>query len=220
VIRLAHGACALAVALSACSASRGGAMPQAFPDARIHAAQALYQPLKVGDSWTYTCRDIKNGGENGNKPFTIRHRVAGYTKIGGLPVYEFALQIPQVPSKPLKIVNEVMLLNNDVRGNLWINGYLIHGAIHRVKRALIVSATPVAGRYYNYPGPTGRTISRFFYGIESSNRTPLGIFTVADYEESGKTHDYGYAKNFGIAEEDHGPNFEVDCLVSAAHLIK
>lgn len=26
-------------------------------------------------------------------------------------------------------------------------------------------------------------------------------------------HDYGYAKGVGIAEEDHGPNFEVDCLI-------
>jgi hypothetical protein len=52
--------------------------------------------------------------------------------------------------------------------------------------------------------------------MESSNPTPLGIFQVAPYFESGGTHNYGYALGTGIVEEDHGPNFQYDCLVTSA----
>ncbi len=217
---LRPSACTLLLALAACSANAPSIPSGAAVAAPSQTQAGLYQPLKVGDSWTYTCRDIKGGGENGNRPFTIRHRVLASTNVGRVPAYEFSLQVPQVPSKPLKIVTTVMLLDNDAHGNLWIDGYLVHKSVRRIKRALIVSATPVAGRFYDYTGPTGAVVSRYFYGIESSNPTPMGTFTVADYEESRTTHDYGYAKSFGIAEEDHGPNFEVDCLVASAHIVK
>ncbi len=184
-----------------------GAVPAAV------ARSSRYQPLAVGDSWTYTCRDIKGGGENENKPFLIVNKVLGYVKVGGRKDFEFVLRIPEVPSKPLKIATRVMLLNDDASGNLRIYGYLIHGVVHRVTPATIVSSVPVAGTYYDYPGPAGLKITRYLYGVEASNPTPLGTFTVADYEESSTMHDYGYAKGVGIAEEDHGPNFQVDCLI-------
>ena len=179
----------------------------------------LYQPLAIGDSWKYTCRDIKGGGENNGKPFFLYHKVIGSAKIGTRQVYEFSLEIPQVPSRPLKIDTEVMLLSNDVHGNLWLHGYLVNGSVHKVHTAKIVSAaTPAIGAKFSYTGPNGKPISRIFCCIEQSNKTPLGIFTVADYEESANTHDYGYAKGTGVVEEDHGPNYEVDCLIKAVTL--
>ncbi len=179
----------------------------------------LYQPLAVGDSWKYTCKDIKGGGENNGKPFTIYDKVLGKITVGTAQYYEFSLQVPQVPSKPLKVDTQVMLLANDPHGNLWIHGYLVKGVVHRINSAVIVSeATPPKGAKFGYTGPNGQHVSRIFYGIEQTNPTPLGVFTVADYEESANTHDYGYAKGTGIAEEDHGPNFEVDCLIEAVTL--
>lgn len=210
---------AAAVALASCGASLSpgaGDAGRAIAQARTSATQgALYQPLAVGDVWKYTCRDIKGGGENGGNPFTIEHQVTGATTIGKTQVFAFVRQVPQVPSKPLKIHTEVMLLRNDAHGNLWIEGYLDGKTIQRVRSTLIVShATPPKGKTFDYPGPTGATVPRFFYGIVPTNPTPLGTFTVADYEESQTLHDYGYAQGMGIAEEDHGPNFEVDCLIN------
>ncbi len=180
---------------------------------------SLYEPLAVGDSWTYKCRDIKGGGEKNGKPFTIEDKVLGITNVGPHKAYEFSLRIPQVPSKPLKVNTEIMLLSNDPNGNLWIYGYLVNGAIHKIHAARIVSnATPAKGAKFGYTGPNGKPVSRIFFGIEQSNPTPLGVFTVADYEESKNTHDYGYARGTGIVEEDHGPNFEVDCLIQAVTL--
>lgn len=179
----------------------------------------VYQPLAPGDSWKYTCRDVKGGGENGDRPFTIYHKVLGTVTVSGHTYYEFSLQIPQVPSKPLKINTEVMLLNNAPQGDLWFHGYVVNGKIQKRKSARIVAnATPNKGTKFSYVGPTGKPISRIFVGIEPTNPTPLGVFTVADYEESSATHDYGYAKGTGIAEEDHGPNYEVDCLIEAVTL--
>jgi len=215
--RFALSAFLVAAALWSC----GGVRPStAVPAVIAPLAQGdRYQPLAIGDSWKYTCRDIKGGGENNNKPFPLDHKVIGSTKLGTRLVYKFLLQVPQVPSKPLKIDTEVMLLDNDVHGNLWIYGYLIHGSVHKVHAAKIVSApTPGKGAKFDYTGPNGKSISRIFCCIEQTNKTPLGIFTVADYEESANTHDYGYAKGTGIAEEDHGPNYEVDCLIKAVTL--
>ena len=183
------------------------------------AGGSLYLPLAVGNAWKYTCRDIKGGGENNGNPFTIYHSVLGTVDVKGQKEYKFSLQVPQVPSHPLKIDTEVMLLNNDSHGNLWIHGYMIQGAVHQIRAAKIVSS-PMPHKFakFGYVGPNGKPITRIFYGIEPTNPTPLGVFTVADYEESNATHDYGYARGTGIAEEDHGPNFEVDCLIEQVTL--
>ena len=194
--------------------SATGTLPLAAA-ARQNAGK-VYQPLAIGDSWKYTCRDVKGRGENGNRPFTIYHKVLGTATVGGQSYYKFSLQIPQVPSKPLKVATEILLLNNSPQGDLWFHGYVAGGKIHTAKSARIVSnATPQKGAKFSYTGPNGKPISRIFVGIEPTNPTPLGVFTVADYEESSATHDYGYAKGTGIAEEDHGPNYEVDCLIES-----
>jgi hypothetical protein len=185
----------------------------------LQTSTGLYQPMAVGARWKYTCRDIKGGGENGGNPFTIEDKVIGATTVGNVKVFEYARQAPQVPSAPLKIVTTVMLLGNEAHGDLWIYGYRKGNTIFKVRPTRIISdATPRQGTKFNYPGPTGKIVPRFFFGIVPTNPTPLGTFTVADYEESGNTHDYGYARGMGVAEEDHGPNFEVDCLIESFHL--
>jgi hypothetical protein len=180
----------------------------------------FYEPLALGDQWSYTCRDIKGGGENGGQPFTIVDSVAGTATVNGTTVYEFALQIPQVPSKPLQIVTEIQLLANDAAGNATLYGYLVNGVVTTIKPTLFVTANPPGQQReaFNYPGQNGVTIDREFVGLEPSNPTPLGVFEVAPYFESGSTHNYGYALGTGIVEEDHGPNFEVDCLITAGTL--
>ena len=211
------------VMLTACgggSGSGGSAMPPgAGPTPTPNPQATFYEPLANGDSWTYTCRDIKGGGENGGQPFTITDSVIGTTMVSGKAVFEFSLQIPQVPSAPLRVNTEVMLVNNDAQGNLTLFGYLVNGNVQPILPALIVAAiTPNPGAAFNYTGPDGATISRVFFGDVPTNPTPLGVFQVADYEESNATHDYGYARGVGIAEEDHGPNLEVDCLITSVTL--
>jgi hypothetical protein len=201
-----------ACALAACAPSLEPPLPERLvadvPQSR------LFQPLAVGDSWTYTCRDIKGGAENGGNPFSFTDRVLRDVKHGPQEFAEFALHVPIVPSKPLKIVTELMLLTNDAHGNLWIHGYVVHGKIAIRKRTEIVAAVnPAKYARFDYLGPTGKRVQRFFYGYVPTNPTPLGTFLVADYEESHATNDYGYAYGKGIMEEDHGPNFEVDCLI-------
>jgi hypothetical protein len=214
---------AAALSLGSCAAANSPNATSDFGPAAVTspavARRNLYQPLAVGDSWTYTCRDIKGGGENNGNPFTIYDKVLGTVKVGRQNFSEFSLQVPQVPSKPLKIDTQIMLLTNAPNGDLWLRGYLVSGKLHVVKVAKIVSAaTPQKGAKFGYEGPNGKPVSRIFCCIEQTNRTPLGIFTVAAYQESANTHDYGYAKGTGIAEEDHGPNYEVDCLIKAVTL--
>ena len=146
--------------------------------------------------------------------------MVGTIGVNGQPAYEFALQIPQIPSAPLQIVTEIQLLANDARGNVTLYGYLIGGNVDAVTPTLFVTANPPGQQHeaFNYPGPAGTTIDRTFFGLESSNPTPLGTYQVAPYFESSATHNYGYAAGTGIVEEDHGPNDEVDCLISAVAL--
>ena len=215
-MKVVGAALTVALATASCAVAAPPASGTVTSSREAAGAGGLYQPLATGDRWTYSCRDVKGGGENGGKPFAIVNRVLAPVTVNRRRLYEFSLQIPQVPSTPLKILTEVMLLRNDSAGNVWIYGYLKGKTIRRVATAKILDgASPPRYTSFDYTGPTGRRVSRFFYGVESSNPTPLGIFTVADYEESGATHDYGYARGKGIVEEDHGPNFEVDCLVES-----
>jgi hypothetical protein len=228
--RFALSGCLAAAMFFGCGGFRApsavpGNMPQVSRSKEISGGTAPvahgdhYQPLAIGNSWKYTCRDVTGGGENNGNPFPLYHKVIGATKVGTQRVYEFSLQVPQVPSRPLRIDTEIMLLNNDTHGNLWLYGYFVHDSVHKVHASEIVSAaTPAKGAKFDYTGPNRKSISRIFCCIEETNKTPLGLFTVADYEESANTHDYGYAKGTGIAEEDHGPNYEVDCLIKAVTL--
>lgn len=197
-------AASAALTISACgrlAAPPGGA---SFAAANTRSTRPevrkVYQPLAVGDTWTYTC----------NHEFKIVDRVVGTHRINGHTTYALSLQIPSSPSKSRFVVQ---LLANDGRGDTWIYGYLIDGKVRPVKRTEIVAASPVKNKHYDYPAPDRGTIERVFKGFEFTNKTPLGTFWVAPYFESGGTHNYGYNLGRGVMEEDHGPNYKYDCLI-------
>jgi len=171
------------------------------------AATQLYQPLAIGDSWTYVC----------DSKFKIADRVTGTYEINGHPVYALSLQIPSSPKKSVEVVE---LLANDSKGNTWIHGYFIHGKVVPVQDTKIVSVHPILNQHYDFPSPKGRTISRIFVGFEYTHHTKLGTFRVAPYFESGGTHNYGYNLGRGVMEQDHGPNYKYDCLIDKLVLRK
>ncbi|HUY40799.1 MAG TPA: hypothetical protein VMV82_04445 [Candidatus Dormibacteraeota bacterium] len=199
------GLCAL---LAACGGGGGGGgTPGPNPSPP---APAYYQPLAVGDTWTYTCHNTHNPAE---QQYAIQNSVLGTTTVGGQTVYEFSIQIPSSPTQSTTVIQ---LLANDAQRNTSIYGYLVGGTPQTIAPTIIVAANPgPTGTAYDYTGQNASTIDRIFEGIESSNPTPLGTFTVAPYFESSSTHNYGYALGTGIVEEDHGPSFEYDCLVTS-----
>jgi hypothetical protein len=192
------------MAASLCACTRGALAPTAAPPSPATQprpnATKVYQPLATGNYWKYIC----------NKTFTIEDHVVGTYRLSKRAVYALSLQIP---SSPTKSIVEVQLLANDAKGNTWIYGYVIHGKIHAVKPAEIVAAKPDPYSYYNYPGPVHGKVTRLFLHFESTNKTPLGVFWVAPYFESNRTHNYGYSLGRGVMEEDHGPQYKYDCLI-------
>ena len=191
----------MSASLAACaSASAPLISSPAFGTSLDSAATKVYQPLATGDYWRFVC----------NKTFTIEDRVTGAYHVHGRTAYALSLQIPSSPSKSVRVVQ---LLANDAKGDTWIYGYLIHGKVVSVKPAEIVASKPVLDRHYDYPNASHGTIGRVFVGFENTNRTPLGIFWVAPYFESGGTHNYGYNLGRGVMEEDHGPHYRYDCLI-------
>ncbi|HEY6327345.1 MAG TPA: hypothetical protein VIW73_12625 [Candidatus Cybelea sp.] len=190
-----------AAILAACASAAPPSAGPAAPGAALTAdATKAYQPLAVGDYWKFIC---------GNS-FTIQDRVTGSRQLRGRLVYALSLQIPNSPKKSVYVVQ---LLGNDPKGNTWIYGYLIHGKVVSVKPTEIVAAKPVLNKHYDYPNANHAKISRVFVGFEYTNKTPLGVFWVAPYFESGGTHNYGYSLGRGVMEEDHGPHFKYDCLI-------
>ena len=197
--------------LSDCGGGAGGSGAPETPTPSPE--RELYQPLSTGNSWTYTCHNTQNQNE---QPYTIRNAVLGTTAVNGQNVYELSMQIPSSPSQSTTIVE---LIANDAQANTWIYGYLVNGSVQAILPAEVVAWSPgEKGTAYNYTGLNGTTVDRVFEGIESSSPTPLGTFTVAPYFESGGTHNYGYAFNTGIVEEDHGPNFQYNCLLTTMNL--
>jgi hypothetical protein len=189
-------------ALAACG---GGATPlrnaiAEQPAPAVTDARKVYQPLAVGNYWKFTCNHL----------FPIVDRVTGTFHVKERLVYALSLQIPSSPTKSVRVIQ---LLANDIKGNTWIYGYLIHGKVDAVKPAEIVAAKPAPYTYYDYPSPAHGKITRLFLNFENTNKTPLGVFWVAPYFESGRTHNYGYSLGRGVMEEDHGPQYKYDCLI-------
>ncbi len=215
VMRVSMVGPVLLVVLAGCGGGGGsspgsGPAPGPTPTPGPTATPAVYQPLAAGDSWAYTCHNTQNSGE---APYAIANTVVGTATVNGHAVYELSLQIP---SSPTQSVTQIQLLADDAAGNTSIYGYLAGGVAQAVTPAVIVAANPSKSTPYDYPALGGGTVPRAFVGFESSNPTSLGTFQVAPYFESGGTHNYGYALGIGIVEEDHGPNFQYDCLVTSA----
>jgi hypothetical protein len=189
-----------------CACGRGSVAPYASGPGSVSenaaplAATKVYQPLAVGDSWTYIC----------NHSFTIADRVIGARRLNQRTVYELSLQIPSSSSKSTHVVQ---LLGNDRKGNTRIYGYLIGRKVYSVTPTEIVPAKPVLHKHYDYPAPHRGKVSRIFMGFEWTNKTPLGTFWVAPYFENGATHNYGYSLGRGVMEQDHGPQYQYDCLI-------
>jgi hypothetical protein len=171
----------------------------------------FYQPLAVGDTWTYACH-FRNPPGPGT--FTIANTVTGTQIVAGVQTFAFALAVVTSPSQ---IATETMLVANDALGNLRLYGYLVGGTVLPVTPTVIVAAHPSGS--YDYPAPDGSTIQRKFVAFTVTNPTPLGVFDVAVYYESNATHNYGYALGKGIMEEDHGPQFQYDCLITSIQLL-
>ena len=211
LLRLAAAAALLAVASCGGGGGGGGTVPTPGPSPTA-TPLSLYQPLAVGDQWTYAC-----GLRGQPSTFTIQHSVTGTQTVNGTLTYQFQLQIP---SSPTQSVTETMLLANDAQHNLTLYGYLVNGAVQAITPTIIAPQNPVAQTAYDYPDPNGVTVNRVFQSFTATNPTPYhGVYPrVAVYYESGATHNYGYAAGVGIAEEDHGPNFQYDCLLSGLTL--
>jgi hypothetical protein len=171
-----------------------------------------YQPLAVGDHWSYACH-FRNPPKPGT--FPVANAVNAVQPVGGVKTFAFAVQVVTSPSQ---ISTVTMLLDNDAHGNTVLRGYLANGSVLPVTPTIIVAADPIKGASYDYPAEDGATVTRVFEAFTVTNPTPLGTFPVAVYYESGGTHNYGYTQGKGITEEDHGPNFAYDCLISAIHL--
>lgn len=172
----------------------------------------VFQPLALGDRWTYVCHDTHDSRE---AAYTITNAVIGVMHVSGHEVFEFAMQVPVAPTK---INTIIQLLSNDSKANTWLYGYLIDGTVHPVQPALIVASDPVTSAAYSYPDADDQTIRRTFMGPDGSNPTPWGTYRVAPYFESDATHNYGYARGIGIVEEDHGLRYQYDCVISSLTL--
>jgi len=202
----------LTVVAAACGGGGGGGgTPGQEPSPTPTQTPGAYQPLAVGDRWSYACH-FRNPPKQGT--FPIANDVSATQAVNGVQTYAFDLQIVTSPSQ---IATETMLLANDAKADTILYGYLQGGTVLPVTPTVIVPANPTQTSY-NYPGPDGKLVSRIFKGFTVTNPTPLGTFNVAVYYESGATHNYGYAAGKGIMEEDHGPNFQYDCLITALHL--
>jgi hypothetical protein len=202
---------ALTLAVAACGGgSNATPAPTGTPGSTP--PPALYQPLAVGDQWTYAC-----GLRGQPSTFTIQNSIAATATVAGQTVYEFALQ---VPSSPAQISTTTMLLANDSQNNLVLYGYVVNGAVQTVNPTVIAGSSPTPGEDFSYPAADGTTVTRTFESFTATNSTPYaGVYPrVAVYYESNATHNYGYDAGLGIAEEDHGPNFQYDCLLSGLTL--
>ena len=174
------------------------AEPSRFATATVTVGPAAVLPLALGSTWTYTCGNGVN----------ITDQVTQTVDVNGHSAFALELQFPQGGT-------QTFLLNNDSQGNTTLYGYLVNGVVQAVIPTLYISVNAVPNQHFDYPAQGGGTVSRFFFGMEPTNPTPLGTFRVAAYNETAQKKIYGYASGVGIAEQDHG-NF--DCKISSALL--
>ena len=169
---------AAVLGIAGCGGGGGGSTPPQGPVATptpvvTPTPAPPFQPLALGDSWTYQCHNTQNAGE---QPFTIVNAVTGTATVSGTATFAFSIQVPTSPSQ---IATVVQLLANDAAGNTAIYGYLVAGTPQAVTRTVIVAAAPAVATPYDYPGPSGTTIPRAFVGFENSNPTALGTFLAS-----------------------------------------
>ena len=186
--------------LTACGGGGGTGSPS--PGATITPPPpSFYLPLAVGNQWTYDC------GAGGTKSNTVTQTA----QVGGLTAFAYAEQIPSQSGT----TTQIQLLANDVQGNTTLYGYLVNGMVAPVTPTLLIAAAPAVNQQFNYPGPNGSTVPRYFRSFDVTNPTQLGTFQVAVYYESNGLHNYGYTLGVGVTEEDQTP---YDCKITSRTL--
>ncbi|HLJ83347.1 MAG TPA: hypothetical protein VKT51_04105 [Candidatus Eremiobacteraceae bacterium] len=216
------GLVGLVTLLAACGGGGGGGGglpgPRPSPSPTI---MQFYQPLAVGDAWTYKC--YLGTPAPGASSFPKTNRVIGSVTVNGTLTYEYQ---EQIPSSPTQSTDEIQLLANDAAGDTLLYGYMATAGSSPQPLAspvVIQAASPgPAGKFYDYPAENGGTISRFYWGTGPTNPTTFGVYQVNEFFEGShmigtSTDGYGYAYGQGVMEEDHNfntPN-RIDCVISA-----
>jgi hypothetical protein len=213
----------LALLFTACGGGgggSGGSLPGPQPSPSPTATR-FYQPLAVGDTWTYAC--YLGTPAPGASTFPKTNQILGTATVNGTQTYEYA---EQLPSSPTQSTTVIQLLANDAAGNTLIYGYLANPSASPQPLAspvVIVAQNPGAtGPFYDYSAENGGTVSRLYCCNGPTNPTKFGVYQVSEYFEGSHTmaatrDGYGYALGQGVMEEDHNFNLpsRIDCIITA-----
>src|SRR5450755_5137091 len=107
------GLVTVALLLDACGGGGGSGstgMPGPQPSPSPTATQ-FFQPLSVGDTWTYAC--YLGTPAPGASSFPKTNQILGSTVVNGTQTFEYQEQIPSSPTQSTTIIQ---LLANDARG--------------------------------------------------------------------------------------------------------
>lgn len=217
------GLATLVLLLDACGGGGGGgstSMPGPQPSPSPTPTR-FFQPLAVGDTWTYAC--YLGTPAPGASAFPKTNQILGSTMVNGTQTFEYQ---EQIPSSPTQSTTVIQLLAHDAAGNTLIYGYMANPSASPQPLAspvVIVAQSPgVPGTSYDYPAQNGGTVSRAFCCTGPTNPTVFGVFTVNEFVEGSHsintaTDDYGYALGLGVMEEDHNFNTpgRIDCIITA-----
>jgi hypothetical protein len=216
------GFATLALLLDACGGGGGGGsgIPGPGPNPSPTPTR-FYQPLAVGDTWTYAC--YLGTPAPGASAFPKTNQILGTVAVNGTQTFEYQ---EQIPSSPTQSTNVIQLLAHDAAGNTLIYGYMANPSASPQPLAspvVIVAQNPGAmGTSYDYPAENGGTVSRAFCCSGPTNPTVFGVYQVNEFVEGSHsintaTDNYGYAAGQGVMEEDHNfnsPN-RIDCIITA-----
>ena len=185
------------------------------------ASTRFYQPLAVGDTWTYAC--YLGTPAPGASAFPKTNQVLGTVTVNGTQTFEYQQQIPSSLTQSTTVIQ---LLAHDAAANTLIYGYMANPGSSPQPLAspvIIVAQNPgQPGTVYDYPAENGGTVSRAFCCSGPTNPTVFGVYQVNEFVEGSHsintaTDDYGYAVGQGVMEEDHNfntPN-RIDCIITA-----
>jgi hypothetical protein len=207
--------------LVSCGGGGGGSLPGPTPPPLPSPSPAPYQPLAVGDTWTYAC--YRGTPAPGASAFPKTNQVLGTVRVAGTVTYEYA---EQIPSSPTQSTTQIQLLANDGNDNTMLYGYMANptAAPQLVTPTIVVPSSPgPSNAPWDYPAQGGGTVQRVFCCSGVTNPTKFGVITVNEFYDGSHVVDmttdgYGYARGQGVMEEDHNfnnPATRIDCIVTA-----
>ena len=110
----------LALLLDACGAGGGGGTGIPGPGPNPSPTPlGFYQPLAVGDTWTYAC--YLGTPAPGASAFPKTNQILGTATVNGTQTFEYQ---EQIPSSPTQSTDVIQLLAHDAAGNTLIYGYM------------------------------------------------------------------------------------------------